>query len=482
MTKCLLRTAVVSISILCLISVAAAAFQEDQGFGSFFEMLKKTADPGELYTFLYDMPKGGDLHNHIQGGGNFAEMWFNIAIDKKRNGGNEFYTRTHISNSPGDEGPWILYQTIQKSTYDRLSELRKKDYTPMVALNAEERAAWLSSVRLDKPGEGRTEFFDMTWPRLGELIRDPTITTELLVENMQQFASEHVRYIEGMAGAAGMQDHEGKLVDPEDMVERYRKRLAQPDALATGITMRFILSVLRFGADAPERLEQNYAFIDKHRDLFVGVNIVGQEDNDRGYPLRFLETFRKMRRTYSNIGITLHGGEGVRDNNNFHVRESLLLGATRIGHGVNLITDPDTLLLMRYNKYLIEVCLVSNQLVEYTPDPSMHPFPEYLRLGIPVSLNTDDRGMWDSNMTDEYYMASKLFNISWDEILEMGRNSLRFSFVQPDVKQRLIKEFDRDISEFEKKYNAGNWREKLPGVKVAISGYARRNFGVKAPQ
>ncbi|MFQ5790889.1 MAG: hypothetical protein ACE5JI_10485 [Acidobacteriota bacterium] len=108
-------------------------------------------------------------------------------------------------------------------------------------------------------------------------------------------------------------------------------------------------------------------------DRWVGVNLVGREDNDKGYPLRFLDTFRKMRRRYSGIGLAIHGGEV--DEPNRHVRDTLLLGATRIGHSVNLITDPDTLLLMRGGRYLVEVSLVSNQLLGYTPNLDEHPFP-----------------------------------------------------------------------------------------------------------
>ncbi|MEJ1972057.1 MAG: hypothetical protein WDM96_06160 [Lacunisphaera sp.] len=61
---------------------------------------------------------------------------------------------------------------------------------------------------------------------------------------------------------------------------------------------------------------------------------------------------------------------------------------------------------------LVEINLISNRLLEYTPDLAKHPFPEYLRTGIPVCLNTDDRGMWDSNLTDEYYTAVTTFNLS----------------------------------------------------------------------
>jgi adenosine deaminase CECR1 len=60
-----------------------------------------------------------------------------------------------------------------------------------------------------------------------------------------------------------------------------------------------------------------------------------------------------MRRTYSGIGLSIHGGEV--DSPGTQVRETLLLGATRIGHGVNLISDPDTILFMRNGKVLVEI-------------------------------------------------------------------------------------------------------------------------------
>ena len=60
----------------------------------------------------------------------------------------------------------------------------------------------------------------------------------------------------------------------------------------------------------------------------------------------------------------VHGGE--LDNPGPQVRQTLLLGAERIGHGLNLISDPDGMLLMRNGPYLVENALVSNRLLEYT--------------------------------------------------------------------------------------------------------------------
>ncbi len=120
------------------------------------------------------------------------------------------------------------------------------------------------------------------------------------------------------------------------------------------------------------------------------------------------------------------------------MRDTLLLGADRIGHGVNLITDPDTMRLMRHGPYLVEINLVSNLLLEYVDDYPQHPFPEYLRIGIPVALSTDDRGMWDSNLTDEFFVAVREFGLSWSEVTTLSRNSLQFSFAPDALKEQML--------------------------------------------
>ena len=210
------------------------------------------------------------------------------------------------------------------------------------------------------------------------------------------------------------------------------------------VAIRFQAVVIRFAPNAEQNLENLYAWVAAHRDRWVGINMAGREDNDKGYALRFLDTFRKMRRTYSDIPLSIHGGE--KDSPGHEVRDTLLLGATRIGHGVNLISDPDTMLLMRFSPYLVEINLVSNKVLEYVPDTSKHPFPEYLRFGIPVCLNTDDRGSWDSNMTDEYFTAVTNFKLTWKEIVELGRNSLQHSFAEAPLKEKMLRDYEAALA------------------------------------
>ena len=52
-------------------------------------------------------------------------------------------------------------------------------------------------------------------------------------------------------------------------------------------------------------------------------------------------------------------------------------------------------------------------------------------------------------MTDEYFAAVKNFNLSWDEVVQLGRNSLEYSFAQSDQKQRLLDSYNQAVREFE---------------------------------
>src|ERR1700761_3717001 len=64
-----------------------------------FEELKTTATPLQLYTFLYALPKGGDLHNHLGGAARPEWLW-DAALAQERHG-YIYYTKVKINNCAG---------------------------------------------------------------------------------------------------------------------------------------------------------------------------------------------------------------------------------------------------------------------------------------------------------------------------------------------------------------------------------------------
>ncbi|MFK7829495.1 MAG: adenosine deaminase [Congregibacter sp.] len=431
--------------------VRAALPEASDDMHAWFESFKSQASDEELYRFLYAMPKGGDLHNHLSGS-ILSEWLYDLAL-AQRDRGYYYYTRIQINNcrpyggNAFGETPYLLlFVNIQESRYQQLSACEQSEYVPLEDLSREQKDAWMESLRLDKPYEGRDEFFQTHWQRMGDLYFNPYVAADALVMNMQAFADEGALYLESMIGVLGFIEPDGAAIDADVVADVYRQRLQDPDALATGMELRLQVAILRFLPDANAHLRYMYDFVSRNNDIFVGVNMVGREDNDKGYPLRFLSTMRELRQKYHNVRLSIHAGEV--DEPNSHVRDTLLLGADRIGHGVNLISDPDTMLFMRHGPYMVEINLISNLLLEYVDDYSQHPFPEYLRTGIPVALSTDDRGMWDSNLTDEFFVAVKAFNLSWNELLTLSRNSLHHSFAPDGMKSDLLRRHASSIDTF----------------------------------
>lgn len=464
-------------TLFLLLSIAHSLQGAD--FSTRYEAIRSSATPEQLYRFLYALPKGGDLHNHF-GGANISEWMWDVLTDSKRNGGDVFYTRIHFNTSPEAINPPLHFQTIRQHSYDKLEQPARGEYVRLTELTAGERTEWLNAFRLDQPSEGRTVFFEHHWSRLGNLHENPNVRLELLAENIKAFANEGVRYLEMQFSLRDMATNEGVPISDEDSLALLESRLAKPDITRTKLVVRFQEMVLRFSPTAEEDLVQLYSWVDAHRDRWVGLNMAGIEENGKGYPSRFLSTYRQLRSRFPTLALSIHAGE--MDGPDHNIRDTLLLGASRIGHGVNILKDPDTLLLLQQSRRtLIEINLISNQLLEYVDDLASHPFPELLRTGVPVCLNTDDRGMWDSNMTDEYFTAVNQFNLSWVELVILGRNSLQFSFVDESTKIQLLKDYANDVAAFEKKLSQGTIRDAfsyLETIPATTYGYAHRKWGL----
>lgn len=464
------------VALFGLIAINASA----EPFADRFDDIWDAATPEQRYKFLYALPKGGDLHNHSVGS-NICEWMLEVAQDSDRIGGDTFWTRVRFKSPLDAIAETAKFHTIRNHTYEALPEASKAEYVRIDLISEEEAAGWVDAFRLDSEGEGRFEFFSVIWSRFGDVFTNPHFRLELMAENVKAFHDEGLIYWEPQFSAHHMITNAGEPMSIEDSVAFVESRLAEPDIADTGMVLRFQRTIFRLAPNAEEMTRELYAFLDAHRDRWVGMNMAGIEENGFGYPMRFLKVLRELRNKYPDIPLAFHAGE--MDGPDTHIRETLLLGAQRIGHGLNIMGDPDTLLMLQLSgKILIEINLISNQLLEYIDDLENHPFPELLRTGVPVCLNTDDRGMWDTNMTDEYYTAMINFNLSWSELTVLAENSLKFSFAQAPVKAELLEKYAANIAAFEAAYSEGSIEDalaKIDQVDAITYGYAKKKWSIE---
>ncbi len=146
----------------------------------------------------------------------------------------------------------------------------------------------------------------------------------------------------------------------------------------------------------------------------------------------------------SGVHLTLHAGEGCCPE---QIRAALELGAERIGHGVYLYKDPATEKQVAADKVPLEVCPTSNlQISGFMETYADHPLKRYFDLGIPVTLNTDNRLMSNVRLTHEYEAVVKAFGLSDDDVHTLARNSIDAAFAPDEVKDAVREEIDAFFS------------------------------------
>jgi adenosine deaminase CECR1 len=440
-----------------LLVLAAAGRTRAEDFEPRWKELKASLSNEDLYRLLWALPKGGDLHNHHE-----YSVPMTYWLEGAARG--DYYTRLRLSRC-GEADP-LQWLNLRSDSVRHLTPCERRDFTPVRALSDSQRRAWISALTLDGD-EARDEFFERVVLRLGDLERDPRLISDALVVAQRQLQAQNAVYLETQADPrvfTGLNEDEG--------AEVIRRRLNQKDSAATGVAVRMQVSTVRFLEGAEKDLSDGFAFVHRNRDLWAGVNLVGREDNPAGRPARFVEVMRHLRQQYPDVLLSLHAGESSERDTS--VAETLALGASRIGHGTNAHLDPHAMEMLAEGRNLIEVSLISNQQLGYVKDLRQHPFPIYLRKGIPVCLNTDDLGILDSNLTDEYFAAVALFDLTWAEVVRIGRWSLEFSFAEEGLKKHLLERYDANVSRFEKEYSGPDWPKKLSAVAPRPSGSSAR--------
>lgn len=134
--------------------------------------------------------------------------------------------------------------------------------------------------------------------------------------------------------------------------------------------------------------------------------------------------------------VTIHAGEqGVGQN----VHDAIaMLGAERIGHGIDIKTHQQAYDLTKSNSVALESCPTSNVQTKAVDSLSEHPFSEFYKDGVLITINTDNRTVSNTTMTDEVRKVMQEFNLSREEYFEIYKISVQHSFASDAVKQQLL--------------------------------------------
>jgi adenosine deaminase len=208
------------------------------------------------------------------------------------------------------------------------------------------------------------------------------------------------------------------------------------------ITVRALVTAMRHAARSREIAELAIRFRDKG---VVGFDIAGAE---AGYPpTRHLDAFEFMRN--NNARFTIHAGEAFGLPS---IHEAIAFcGADRLGHGVRIADDITVehggtvelgrlASILRDKRIPLELCPSSNVQTGAVKSIAEHPFDLLARSRFRVTVNTDNRLMSDTTMSQEMLRLVEAFGYGWSDLERFTINAMKSAFIPFDERLALIDE------------------------------------------
>lgn len=225
----------------------------------------------------------------------------------------------------------------------------------------------------------------------------------------------------------------------DDVMQSLLRGLARGER-ETGTAARVIVCALRSlpWPHAMEMAEIAVAFKDRG---VVAFDLAGGEHGNPAHA--HAQAFDYARN--SDLWVTVHAGEG---DGPLSIREAVhRCSADRIGHGTRLFEDPALEQYVLDHRIPLEVCPTSNVQTRVVSTLREHPLDRYRRMGIVVTLNTDNRLMSGVSLTDEYVNCAAAFGYSIADLAEFSLGAFDSAFLPTAERAKLRAAAEREIAQ-----------------------------------
>lgn len=176
----------------------------------------------------------------------------------------------------------------------------------------------------------------------------------------------------------------------------------------------------------------------------VAVDLAGAE---KLHPSSYFKEIFDLAKHYG-LNITIHAGEATGSD---EIMMALDNGAKRIGHGVHLSLDEDTVRRVKKENICFEFCPTSNLQTKSLSSYKDVPLRQFMDRGIPVTINADNMTVSNVTAISEMKIMVETFNLSKEEVYGLLLNSINHSFAEEKVKKKLKEKLADRIDEFYKK-------------------------------
>lgn len=218
---------------------------------------------------------------------------------------------------------------------------------------------------------------------------------------------------------------------------------ANKAASDAGFHIRYLITFNR-NKQSPEEMISLYNMI-KNMGLpeIVGIDLAGDEIN---YPPELFDPFFAEIQKDKLYKATVHAGEVTGSDQIWTAIKKL--HAKRIGHGTSSINDLKLQEYLKEHFIVLEQCITSNYQTGSWKDEHNHPMGALHRKGVPVTINSDDPSIQNTDLTDDYIKAVNYFAFSLEDLVQLNLTALKATFLSSKKKQELINEYADAVKTF----------------------------------
>ncbi len=262
-------------------------------------------------------------------------------------------------------------------------------------------------------------------------------------ELAEDAAAENVRYMEVRYSPVLNSQQGLPLTEAVEAPLRGLRRAEEEFDIRTGI----IICGIRNMSPETSRDLADLTVAFKHRGV-VAFDLAGAEYN---YPAKkHKDAFYTV--INRNMATTIHAGEAYGPES---IHQALhYCKANRIGHGTRLFEDPDLMQYVNDFRIPLEICLTSNVQTRAVPSFEDHPLRRYYDDGLVVTLNTDNRLMSATTVTEEFWRAHQHLGFTWDALTEIALMGFESAFLPHRDKVALVEKVRSEIRAIDPKASA----------------------------
>lgn len=258
---------------------------------------------------------------------------------------------------------------------------------------------------------------------------------------IREFHEDNVIYLELRTTPRSVEGSMTKLEYLEAVIKAFKICRSQ----FPQILVKLLISINRKHGyeSAKENVDLAIQFMKQYPEYIVGIDLSGDPTMGDSF-LELLEMSRKI-----GLRIAAHCAEIP---NEMEIIDILKFKPDRLGHCTCIHPDlqgsKQLFNMLLESKIPVELCLTSNVKCKTISSYMSHQFKYLYKAGHPITIGTDDKGVFDTSLSKELEIVSTVFNIGKKQLKELSLLSVQYSFANTEEKQNLssvVESFSLDI-------------------------------------